>query len=109
MSRPITVLGVEETVQLINQGPTRLREITFFNNAAAATYLQLFNAKEAGDVTIGTTLAVFAPGAAIARELVMTGLELHFDLGLVIGMTTTPDGNTGPSADILSLSLGIDP
>jgi len=110
MSRPILILAVGATALLVKAGPCRVKAIQFHNDAATDAYLQMFDAADPADVTVGTTPAVWAPGAhatAGGDDVVdLTGLDLSFTRGLCIASTTTPDGNTVSAQ--LGVSIAID-
>lgn len=110
MSRPVLVLAVGATALLVHRGPVKVRAIQFHNNAATEAYLQMFDAAAAADVTVGTTLPKWAPGAhatAGGNDVVaISDLDIFFANGLVIASTTTPDGNTVSAQ--LGVSLALD-
>ena len=109
MGGPRVVLAVGATAILVERGPLKVKAIQFHNDAATDAYLQMFDAAAAADVTVGTTLADFAPGAhatAGGDDVVdLTGLDLFFKNGLVIASTTTPDGNTVSAQLAVSFEL----
>ena len=110
MSRPVLVLAVSSTAILVKTGPCKVKAIQFHNDAATDAYLQMFDAAQAADVTVGTTVPQWAPGAhatAGGDDVVdLTGLELFFANGLVVASCTTPDGNTGSAQ--LGVNLALD-
>jgi hypothetical protein len=79
-------------------GLTELWGWNIINTNAAIAYIQLFNAANTGDVTLGTTVADFyitVPSGVGIQNLVMLDekYRLTFSLGLCAAATTTLTGN----------------
>jgi hypothetical protein len=110
MGRPVLVLAVAATAILVKTGPLKVRTIQFHNAAATEAYLQMFDAAAAADVTVGTTIPNWAPGAhatAGGDDVVdLCGLNLMFTKGLVIASCQTPDGLAASAQ--LGVSFEID-
>jgi hypothetical protein len=84
-SKPIEDLTVAE---LVVAGPVNVRGILVHNGVASVVNVQLFDAAESGDVTLGTTAPnIVVPLAASSVVHVdLTGVP--FSLGLVAAATT---------------------
>lgn len=79
-------------------GPHDLRGWYIFNEDTVENFIQLFDAPNAGAVTVGTTvpkLSFGIPPGAAANILASEGIP--FTEGIVIAATTTPTGNTAPA------------
>ncbi len=100
---PYQHAAATDTPLLVQAGETLLYGWEMVNNEAAASYLRLFNAAAAADVTLGTTAPDYvittAASVSTARTL---NKPLRFSLGLVIGSCTTAtgSGHTGASQDV---------
>ena len=87
--------SVAGTALLVKAGKIEVDIVHAVNTAAAASYLQLFDAAAAADVTVGTTLprVVLKSAANDPAELLLDGCV--FQLGLVVASTTAALGATG--------------
>lgn len=70
------------------------------NRTSADAYVQLFNAAEVGDVTLGTTKPrMVIP--MLANDIDKRTIKpVLFDLGIVIGSTTTIEGSSAAIQDV---------
>lgn len=100
-SRTLWAPSVAGTVLLAQKGSTLLCDIEIQNGVAAITYVQLFNAQSASDVTIGTTVPdkVIKVEASVARHLTFPN-PAEFPRGLCYASTTTAGGSTGAATAI---------
>lgn len=92
--------SVDEGKDLLIAQPARLQVVHFLNGDAAIRYLQLFDANDVADVTLGTTppsYVIHMGSSAGGTVILPMGLDLR--LGLVACATTTPSGSTGVTAD----------
>lgn len=66
-------------------------------------YLQIFDASDVGDVTVGTTTPKYTfripKAGAIGKDANEVPLY-HFSRGIVVAVTDTRTGSNGPSEDI---------
>jgi hypothetical protein len=87
--------SVGATAILVKSGKIDVDLVHAINTVAAASYLQLFDAAAAADVTVGTTLphVVLKSAASDPADLLLDGCV--FQLGVVVASTTTALGNTG--------------
>lgn len=90
--------SLDENKDVVVAAPAEVVLITAYNPAAAVTYIQLFD-KLTADVTVGTTTPDVVIGIlnATGREI---ALHHIFTTGIVWAATTTPTGNTAPSANL---------
>lgn len=107
-AQPAAVLALTNTVVKVGAGPCKLKSIQFHNDAAALTFLQLFDAAEASQVTLGTTPASTIFSALNGRELSLSDLDMTFGKGLCMAATTEAGNSTAPSA-AQDVGLGIEP
>ena len=90
--------SLDEVKDSVVTGPAEVLIITAYNPAAAVTYIQLFD-KLTADVTVGSTTPDLVIGIlnATGREI---ALHHIFKIGIVWAATTTPGGNSAPSANL---------
>lgn len=100
-SRTLWAPTSDGTVRLASKGATLLCDLQLQNGVAAITYLQLFNAQSASDVTIGTTAPdkVLVVPASVAAFFTFPN-PAEFPLGLCYATTTTATGSTGAGSAI---------
>lgn len=88
---------------LIKAGSASLYGLALWNNGAAITYLQVFDAASTAAVTLGTTIPkfVFQVGGNNSWEEKFAGEgRLAFLNGIVVAATTTPTGATTTSTPL---------
>lgn len=96
----------DETETLVHTGRCNMRRIKVIQHTfdAPILYLQLFNSV---DITLGTTaptMVIPIPAGVVGQpnrlvlELETAFGGLHFATGLVLAVTTTHDGSTGPTS-----------
>lgn len=98
---PQSALNVTNSPVLIcSSGPIRVAHYHIVNPNNAISYVQVFDAKAANAVTLGTTVPVvwFAIGANGVLNDSLAGDGLEFPNGIVIAATTSPSNNTAPSS-----------
>jgi hypothetical protein len=90
---------------LVQAGKCSLAGYHIFNTTAAAAYVQFFDAAAAADVTLNSTVPLFALGIP-ASEGACRALAkpIQFTKGMVVASTTTPTGATG-AATCVELDL----
>ncbi len=101
----------DETVVLVSAGDRNVFAIDAYNGAGAAdAYVQMFDAAKVADVALGTTVPRWVlPVPAGGGHAPIYTQPLPFDAGLVVAVTSTPDGNGAPNAPIvLSIRHGRD-
>ena len=86
------------TLALIKATKGRLFGWNLFNPDSAAAYLQIFDAADVSDVTLGTTPPTMVLGCGIGapNTQVPANLSWDFDNGIVIAATATPTGDGAP-------------
>lgn len=95
--------SIGATLTLLSILPTRLGGYFIGNTAnAAVSYVQIFDAASTSAVTLGTTapklsLAIPANGSA---NLNISDEGIKFLNGIVIAVTTTRAGSTGPASTV---------
>lgn len=104
----LTVSLDESPAVLIKAGKVSVCGFFQYNPGNAAAYIQFHDAAAIADVTVGTTVPVFAIGAAATSfSQGQFSRPLQFTLGLVIVCTTTPINNVAPNAaNHVGLALG---
>lgn len=93
--------SIGATPTLIKAGPGRLTGFDIYNSNVAVAYLQLFDAASVNAVTLGTTVPIKSigiPGAGRASRDFSNGMS--FANGLVLAISTTRLGLTGPVATV---------
>lgn len=103
-SRPYSYDTVAKTL-VGTGGSTKLHSLCAQELDSAIRYIQLFNAAETGDVTLGTTEPDFVVPLAADGNIVLDSLEMSFPLGLVYAVTTTDDGSTPATATRVSFGV----
>lgn len=72
------------------------------NTTAAALYVQLFDADELTDVTLGTTVSKLSVGIeANGKAEISLPKGIRFNTGIVAFATTDAGGSTGAAADAM--------
>ena len=107
MSRPILMIAVTDTVLSVKNGPCKVKALSIFNAAAAAGFVQFFNARLPADVTLGTTVPDWSLGANTLVTHNLDDLEVLFPLGLQIAATTTAGGLTAGTAAV-QVNIALD-
>jgi hypothetical protein len=92
---------------LVSKGTTVLTALSIINAIAAAQFIQVFDAVQVADVTLGTTspdfeISVPTSGSAIAA----LASGLRFMKGIVVASTTAEKGATSSGAGV-QVFLGI--
>ena len=93
LATPLLVLGSR----------VRIFSIHVENSNATKSYLQLYNAAAAADVTVGTTTpdkTLFVPPNG-AMDFDWAQDTVKYGNGLVVAATTTADGSTAPGTGLL--------
>jgi len=98
---PYQQAALADTPLLVVTGEALLYGWNVINNVAAVSYVQIFNAAAAGDVTLGATAPTYVIGN-LASSVTDRGQHrpLYFSLGIVIASTTTSTGSTAASQDV---------
>ena len=100
----LTATGsIGATLTLVTPGPTRFGGYFFGNTAnAAVSYVQIFDAPTTSAVTLGTTAPKlsFAIPANGSANLHLGTDGIRFLTGVVIAVTTTRAGSTGPASTV---------
>lgn len=93
--------SIGNTLTLLTQsstpGQTRLGGYYIDNPNSSPVYLQIFDAKQTSDVTLGTTapkLSLSIPATGAANLSIANGIRFFY--GIVIAFTSTRSGNTSP-------------
>jgi hypothetical protein len=98
--------SVADTLVRLQKGHVTVTAARIFAASAAADiFLQMFDAANTTDVTLGTTVPDWVVPLDSAASPVSggDGLPTHggeFKLGIVVACTTTPTGNTGSAAHV---------
>lgn len=104
----LTVSLDESPAVLVQTGKCSVCSFFQYNPGNAAAYIQFHDKAAASDVNIGTTVPIYAIGAA-ATSFSQGSFDrpLQFTLGLVIVCTTSPINNGAPNAaNHVGLGLG---
>jgi hypothetical protein len=91
-------VDLNATKQTVFAGRGNCFSIEVQNNDAAAAYLQVFN-KLAASVTVGTTTpdyTLLCPAGAVVQLQMPVGAFKHFDIGMVVALTTSRSNSTNP-------------
>lgn len=90
--------AVTNTKILIRAGSCTLRGLVINNPNASEAFLQMFDAVQTADVTLGTTVCDEPIKIPASGSITLWGndIKTFFDLGLVIAATTTEGGSTAP-------------
>lgn len=103
--------AADETVVLVATGDRNVFAVDAYNGAGAAdAYLQMFDAAKAADVALGTTAPRWVlPVPAGGGNAPGYHQPIPFDSGLVVAVTSTPDGAGAPGTPVvLSIRHGRD-
>lgn len=104
MATPYRNATLQATAALVLGNKLKVIGLQVDNFAnTARSYLQLYNAAAAADVTVGTTTpdkTMVIPGSG-AMDFNWGQSPLDFSRGLVIAATTTVGGSTDPTAGVL--------
>lgn len=97
--------SVTATKATVFTGTGRISGFVILNNAAAITYIQVFDAL-AANVTVGTTAPTYviplpASGAVTMPTADIPRNALTFTLGCVIASCTTRTGSSTATSDVL--------
>ena len=84
---------------LIKAGQGVLHGWSLQNGAAAATYVQVFDAAALANVTLGTTTPSFVICMAASEDSNIVGADWAFTLGCVAFSTTSATGSTGATTN----------
>src|SRR5260221_12433068 len=81
----------------VKSAPTGLNGWYLFNSNTVTVYLQIFDAKNEAEVSLGSTIPTFSLGIpAGSAANVLVDCIPDFFKGVVIAGTTTRGGNVGP-------------
>ena len=96
------------TAVLVKAGTQSLCGYHMFNPGSAATYVQLFDAAAAADVTVGTTTHKLAVGLPIAGGATRALFRpIKFTLGIVAACTSGVATNGAPqTTNVVELEIG---
>ena len=102
----VVTAALTNTVTAINPGYTNFSFMECYNPAAAATYVQVFNAVP-GNVTLGTTppATVISMATLASRGFAFSDNGLSFPVAMSVAATTTATGSTAP-ATALTCTFG---
>jgi len=95
--------SVAGTALLISGSVLTVTGVKAINTVAAISYLQMFDAAAAADVTVGTTIPRWTVESPASGNSGATGIPdggIIFRLGLVVASTTTPLNSTGASQHV---------
>lgn len=88
-------------VKPVTAGALTVSKLVLLNTTAAIAYVQFFDAKTVGAVTLGTTAPSWVIGlpanSTTGAGLALVDLDTLHYLGLVMACTTTPTGNSTAS------------
>ena len=105
IGRPFSDMSVSNTVETMAASPHVIMRLTCWHTNAADAFLQLFDAADASDVTLGTTVPtdvfplVAGNGTLIgASEIPIPGDGVLYRNGIQYAVTTTETGNTAPAS-----------
>jgi hypothetical protein len=93
--------SIGNTVTVLSINPGRLGGYFVDNPNASQAYLQIFDANSASSITLGTTapkLSFGIPANGAANLSISDGIR--FLNGIVIAVTTTRTGGTGPASTV---------
>jgi hypothetical protein len=97
--KPFFDESVTNAVELITAGQIAVTNVSVDNTAAAKTYIQLFDAATAAEVTLGTTVPAYvvpvAPSLPFSIEFAN---GLMFKAGVCYAATNTVDGAVAPAS-----------
>jgi len=103
--------AADESLVLVATGDRNVFAIDAYNGQGATdAYLQMFDAAAVASVTLGTTEPRWVlPVPATGGNAPVYHQPLPFDSGIVVAVTSTPDGAGAPGAPIvLSIRHGRD-
>ncbi len=108
-SIPYRNISGNATAQLVAKGTTLLKHLAGYNKSTADVWLQLYDAVQVADVTVGSTtpkksiLLPFSDGTKYAAgEYAPGNNPLKFDLGIVWAVTVEPDAAaTNPASNCI--------
>ncbi len=85
---------------LLKAGEAYLLSCSYHNTTAADAYIQIFNAVQLSDVTLGTTTADYViPCDANETDSVPISIPIKFSLGICVFSTTAHNNSTGAVVD----------
>jgi len=93
--------GLDATAQQVFIGRGNLYGLLIENNTGTDMYVQIFDAADTGDVTVGTTkpdLSFRIPADGAFGKDVNDSPFAFFEKGVVVAGTTTRDGNSSPAS-----------
>jgi hypothetical protein len=97
---PWATPAVSGTSTLVSAGWRRLYWYNIQNPNSGPVFVQFFNAATAGAVTPGTTAPLFwiaIPAGGVVDSGYLGVSPAAFPLGIVVAITTTPNGATAPT------------
>lgn len=92
---PVRANGLTNGAITVNGSGATIDTMVCVNNAAAPTYVQLFNT--ASSVTLGTTLPTLSLGMAVSGFVDLSGSAIWFSSIVKAACTTTATGSSAPS------------
>ena len=97
----VATSALTNTVVAVNPGYTNFSYMQCYNPAAAASYVQVFNATPA-NVTLGTTApAIIIPmGTLATASFAFADQGLTLPVAMSVAATTTATGSTAPATAI---------
>ena len=97
----VVTSALTNTVVAVNPGYTNFSYMQCYNPAAAASYVQVFNAIP-GNVTLGTTVpAIIIPmGTLQATNFAFADQGLTLPVAMSVAATTTATGSTAPATAV---------
>ncbi len=109
MARPQTALALSTTPAVVSANPVRVMSIYAYHGGTGNAYVQMFNAKAAADVTLGTTVPDAAFGMATLKNVALSlGDGILFSKGLVVASTTTATGSSATNG-AQDVTFGLNP
>lgn len=99
--------GLTNTLIQVRSGPTDIFGYYINNPNAAEEFVQMFDAADVSEVTLGTTactLPLKIPNSGMVEEVGGRDPLMTFPRGLVIAATTTETGSSAPGS-ALSVSI----
>ena|SRR6266550_1514359 len=95
---PLRDLGA---LVLLSKGTTVLTLLSILNGIAAAEFVQIFDAVQTSDVTLGTTVPDLEIGLTASTPLLLPLVGgVRFMKGIVVACTTTEKGATPTGAGV---------
>jgi hypothetical protein len=99
--------SIAGTATLVKTGYTQVFWLSVSNRDASERWVQIFNAKAASAVTLGSTTPTHAFPIPASSTLFIDRVPFDFTDGVVLAVTTTETGATGAStAAVVNARIG---